>query len=724
MSLLLAASGLFRRRVPAVLQLGAADCGPACLTMVLRYHRHEVDLEDVRLRLGAGRGGVTTLGLVRAARSFGLTVRSFSVEPQELSRLPLPAIAHWSCDHYVVIERVDDRGVQIVDPARGRRHVDLEELDEELTGVVLTFEPGEAPPRSSAAEPRAIRWRTFARAYLRAAPSELVQALLASVVIQVLGLALPAFTVVLLDHVLALKTLELMPLLAVGVAVIVFAQALTNQLRAALLLRLEARVDMSFVPSFLRHLLELPLGFFEQRSTGDLLLRVGSHGIIRDILTGQTLSLLLDGSMALGYLALLFWHVPAFGLLVLVIGVLQAAVLLASARRSSEVAKEHFAAQADAHTYLIDMLAGVTAVKAAGAEARVAERFSHLFQRQVAASLRRGRLTALVDTANVAVRTASPLAMLWLGVAHVSSGEMSTGTMLAMCALGASFLAPVASLAQNGQRLPLLGTYFARLADVLDARPELDPGGALEVPRPSGRIEARNVGFRYTPSSPWVLRGVSFVVDPGEMLAIVGRTGCGKTTLLKLLLGLYLPTEGEILYDGRPLSSVDLRALRRQLGVVLQDSALHCGSVRDNIAFGDRMLPLERVVAAARAACVSEDIEALPMGYDTPLGEGGGGLSGGQRQRLALARALAHDPAILFLDEATSHLDVMTEHAVGQNLRELSCTRIVIAHRLSTVRSADRIVVLERGTVTEEGQHAELLAAGGVYAAMVEGSGG
>jgi ATP-binding cassette subfamily B protein len=414
---------------------------------------------------------------------------------------------------------------------------------------------------------------------------------------------------------------------------------------------------------------------------------------------------------------------PAFGLLVLVIGVLQVALLLASARRASEVAQEHVVAQAEAQTYLVDMLHGVMAVKAAGAEDRVTDRFSRLFQRQVAASLRRGRLTALVDTANVALRTAAPLALLWLGVTRVSSGDMTTGTMLAMCALGASFLAPVASLAQNGQRLPLLGTYIARLADVLDAGPEQEPG-VHELPRPSGRIEVRNVGFRYAPSSPWVLRGVSFTVAPGEMLAIVGRTGCGKTTLLKLLLGLYLPSEGEILYDGRPLSSVDLRSLRRQLGVVLQDGALHCGSIRDNIAFGDRTLSLERVVAAARAACLDEDIDALPMGYDTPLGEGGGGLSGGQRQRLALARALAHDSAILFLDEATSHLDVMTEHAVEQNLRELPCTRVVIAHRLSTVRNAERIVVLEGGTVTEMGRHAELLTAGGVYAAMVEGSGG
>lgn len=705
-------------RVPVVLQLGASDCGPACLAMILRHHGHEVDLADVRARLGGERGGVTTLALAQSARTFGLTVRSFSVEPGDLAQLPMPSIAHWGFDHFVVIERATADRVWIVDPARGRRQVGAEELDEELTGVVLTLAPNESFTRARSS--RAPAWRAFVRAYLRAAPGDLVQPLLASLVIQALGLALPTFTALLLDRVVPNQALGLMPLLGIGAAMIVLAQALTTRLRAALLLRLEARIDLRFVPAFFAHLLGLPLSFFEQRTSGDLLLRVASHGSIRDILTSQTFSLLLDGALVLGYLLILLLRAPSFGLLVLGIGLLQAALLIASARRAGEIAHELSAAQAEAQSYLVEMLLGVAAVKAAGAEDRVTRRFAGLFQRQVSASLRRGRLAATIDTATVAVRTAAPLAMLWLGVSRVLTGDMSTGTMLAMCALGASFLGPVGSLVQNGQRLPLLGTYVARLTDVLDAAPEQQPG-APEAPRLRGRLEVRDLGFRYGPSAPWVLRGISFVIEPGEILAIVGRTGCGKTTLLKLLLGLHPATEGEILYDGQPLSAVDRRSLRRQFGVVLQDTALHQGSVRDNIAFGDRTLPLERVRTAARAAALDQDIEALPMTYDTPLGEGGAGLSGGQRQRLALARALAHQPAILFLDEATSQLDVITERLIEHNLRALACTRVVIAHRLSTVRNADRIVVLEGGRAAEVGQHDALLSAGGIYAAMVDG---
>ncbi|MEZ4294637.1 MAG: peptidase domain-containing ABC transporter [Polyangiaceae bacterium] len=718
MTALFSAGSFLRRRVPVVLQLGAFDCGPACLAMVMGYHRRGVELSEVRARLGGERGGVTTLALVQAARSFGLTVRSFSVEPADLGQMPLPAIAHWGFDHYVVIERVTEDGVEIVDPARGRRRVGAKELDEELTGVVLTFAPGEGFARPATS--RAPAWRAFVRAYLRAAPDDLAQAMVASVVIQLLGLALPVFTALVLDRVLPLRALGVLPLLGLGAAAIVVAQALSSHLRAALLLRLEARIDTRFVPSFFGHLLGLPLGFFEQRTSADLILRVASHSAIREILTGQTFSLVLDGTLVIGYLALLLWRAPSFGALVLAIGVLQAVLLVASARRSAEISQEHAVAQAEAQSYLVEMLLNVGAVKAAGAEDRVKDRFTRLFQRQVSASLRRGRLAAVVDTATVALRTAAPLAMLWVGASAVLRGDMSAGTMLALCALGASFLAPVGSLVQHGQRLPLLGTYVARLSDVLDAAPEQE-GEKPEAPRLKGRIEVRDVGFRYGPAAPWVLRGVSFTVEPGETLAIVGRTGCGKTTLLKLLLGLYLPAEGEILYDGKRLTDVDRRSLRKQFGVVLQESALHQGSIRENIAFGDSALPLEKVEKAARLAGFDDDVAALPMAYDTPLGDGGSGLSGGQRQRLSLARALAHDPAILFLDEATSHLDVVTERRVEQNLRGLSCTRVVIAHRLSTVRGADRILVVDGGTVAESGQHEELAASGGVYSEMVSG---
>jgi len=285
--------------------------------------------------------------------------------------------------------------------------------------------------------------------------------------------------------------------------------------------------------------------------------------------------------------------------------------------------------------------------------------------------------------------------------------------------LGTVVLTSLASLVSSGQQLQLVGVYLDRLADVLEAEPEWSAETAIETRRLLGRIELRNVSFRYAPETPWIFRGVSLVVEPGQKVALVGRTGAGKSTLIKLLLGLYRPTEGQILYDGVPLEAWNHLALRQQFGVVLQEPFLFQGSVRQSISFNEPGLPLERVEDAARLAAIDEEIGLMPMGYETPVGEAGGAVSGGQRQRLSIARAVAHRPAILVLDEATSHLDVRTEHVIDENLTRLACTRIVAAHRLSTVQTADQIVVLDEGQIVERGAPADLQARGGHFAALL-----
>jgi ABC-type bacteriocin/lantibiotic exporter with double-glycine peptidase domain len=301
----------------------------------------------------------------------------------------------------------------------------------------------------------------------------------------------------------------------------------------------------------------------------------------------------------------------------------------------------------------------------------------------------------------------------------VLEGRMSLGTMLAVNTLALSFLGPLASLVSTGQQLQLAGAYLDRIADVLKTAPEQELESVRPAPPLSGRIEVRNAGFRYHPHAPWAVRHVSLAVEPGQKVAIVGRTGSGKSTLAMLLLGLYPLNEGEILYDGVSLPRLNYRTLRSQIGVVLQEPAIFSGTIRQTIAAHDPDLAWEQIVEAAQAAAIHDEIMALPLGYDTVLAEGGADLAGGQRQRLALARALAHRPPILLLDEATSHLDAVTESIVDQNLSDLQCTRIVIAHRQSTFRNAGLILVLDQGEVVEQGGHEELLALGGAYAALV-----
>jgi ABC-type bacteriocin/lantibiotic exporter with double-glycine peptidase domain len=362
---------------------------------------------------------------------------------------------------------------------------------------------------------------------------------------------------------------------------------------------------------------------------------------------------------------------------------------------------------------------GIGTLKASGAERSTFARWSTLLANQLRTSAQRGSFSAKVDFATTVIRTFAPLFLLWLGGTLVLNGSLSLGTMLAINALAASFLQPVGSLVLGAQRIQLAGAHLERIADVMQAKPEQDLCDARPAPKLIGRIELRDVSFRYDSHSPNVLDHISFTIYPGQKVALVGRTGSGKSTLAKLLLGLYLPTEGEILYDGIPLQTLDLQSLRSQWGVVLQDSFVFASSIRENISFHNPAISSSDVILAARIAEIHSDIMQMPMGYATRVEEGAGALSGGQRQRIAIARAVANRPPLLLLDEATSHLDVTTESLVDHNLDGLSCTRLVVAHRLSSVRNADLIVVLNDGSIAEQGPHRELLGRDGAYSALV-----
>ncbi len=704
------------RRVPFVQQLTEMECGAACLTMVLGYHGKHIMLDKVRDVLGPGRDGLTANGLINAAHSFGLRGRGFRVDLEELVYLDPGTILHWRFAHFVVFERLRKDGVDIVDPAGGRRTVPMQEFSHHFTGVVLDFEPGD-DFRTEAQRQAGIL--PHARRLLLSHKGVLAQIVVVSLLLQLFALAVPLLTSLVVDRVLPRGDRHLLLIVSVGLGGLVLFQFLGAFVRAHLFLTLRTQLDARMTLGFLDHLMSLPYAFFQTRSSGDLMMRMNSNAQVREVLTSGALSAALDGVLVVFYLLILLLASPTMGLIVVGLGALYVLVFLLARRQQRELTSQSIVKEARSQGYQIEMLSGMETLKSLGAEQRAAEHWSQLFVDVLNASILRGKLNAVVESTMGTLRFASPLVVLAWGALQVLDGSMSLGTMLALSALASGFLSPLATLIGTAMQFQTIASYTERIDDVLHATPEQDPDKVRPAPKLRGSISLHKVSFRYAPLAPFVVKEVTVEIPSGAFVGVVGRSGAGKSTLTALLAGLYQPTSGRISYDTYNLADFDLRSVRRQLGIVTQNPYLFGSTIRANIALAKPGSSADEVVSAAKRARVHDDILAMPMGYDTPLTDRGASLSGGQRQRLALARSLLCEPAVLILDEATSALDGITERGVQAELAELKCTRVVIAHRLSTVVDADLILVMHDGTIAEQGTHAQLLALGGHYANLV-----
>nr|AGS49701.1 cyclolysin secretion/processing ATP-binding protein CyaB [uncultured bacterium esnapd14] len=703
------------------MQLNTVECGAACLAMVLSYFRRNTSIAECRPLCGGGRGGVSAATIVSAARQFGLTARGYRPAPELFSQIELPAVAHWERNHFVVVERWSPRSVDIVDPAWGRRRLSTAEFEAGVSDAVLVMQPGEGfERRGQTAEPSTGRTLFATMTSLPGIRSVMAQILFVTVLLQLFGLALPVATKLIVDNVFGARQDALIVVIGLALGVTILAQMVATYLRYMLLIYLQGRLDWHLLTGFAEHIFRLRLRFFHERTTGDIAVRLGSIGTLRDMLANQTMAAILDATLLLIYVALMFVFDVVLALVV--VGVLATQVLLVAVMRGRvrDLMARSVSAQARVQEYMVQTLSGIATVKATGAEGHTAAETSDRLTAWTAATLRRGHLVAGMETFSTAVRTLTPLLVLWLGIWRVMDGRLSLGTMIGFIWLAGAVLGPVSTLAGNWQRLQMAGILLERLGDVL--REPGEPTGTLQPP-PSGAkgsaIELRNVCYRYDEHGPPALDDVSFVVEPGARVAIVGRSGAGKSTLAMLLLGLYQPTSGQLLFEGVPYAQLDVRALRRRFGAVVQEHFTIRGTVLENIAFAHPDASKGDILWAARVAEVHDEVDRLPLKYDTPLAERGVGLSGGQLQRLAIARALVGRPSLLILDEATSHLDSETEQRIVANLREVACTQIVIAHRLSTIREADLIIVLHDGQIIEVGNHSQLVEAGGPYSALV-----
>ncbi|HEX7839204.1 MAG TPA: peptidase domain-containing ABC transporter [Kofleriaceae bacterium] len=705
------------RKIPYIQQLEVTDCGAACLAMVLGHLGRDVTLDEAREAAGgSARDGTNAAAIVRAAEWYGLRCRALSLRNlDDLRYLPPGTILHWDFVHFVVFERVGRKGIEIVDPAAGPRVVSRDEFSKLYTGVALVFEPSDTfePKRRGRGR---FGWYLNQLAGQRHVLSRIV---VTSVLLRVFALALPLVTAVIVDRVVPRGDKNLLLVVAIGLGVMLVFQLISTLVRSHLLLQLRTNLDTRLTLGFVDYLTRLPFDFFQRRSAGDLMMRVNNNATMRELLTSNTLSALLDGLLVVGYAVLILVLAPVMGAIVIGLGLVQITVFYAARRGYREMMARSLEAQARSQSYLVEMLRGMETLKASSAEARAVERWSNLYVDELNVALERGRLSAAVDAVGSLLTTGSPLTILAIGALQVISGTITLGEMLAINALAIGLLTPLSTMVSSALQLQMLGSYMDRIDDVLRTEPEQLGQDVTRAPRITGRVSLQNVSFRYGDNLPFVVRDVSVDIRAGSTIAIVGRSGCGKSTLARMIAGLYRPTEGRVLFDGHDATRLELKSLRRQIGVVFQQPSLFAGSIRGAIALSDPNASYEQIVDAARHAAVDEDIRAMPMGYDTILNDGGASMSGGQRQRVALARALVHKPALLILDEATSALDGETERRVIRSLEDLRCTRIILAHRLSTIVNADLILVMDAGEVVEAGTHHELLARDAHYSRLV-----
>lgn len=716
-----------RKRVPVVLQMSAADCGAACLAMIVRYWGGSTTLSACQAAMGGNAHGVTALQIAQTARAMGLTVQAFRHTGQGFAQAQLPAILHWQGIHFVVLETWEPERVRIVDPAVGRRTLTPAEFVAGYSGVTLAVSPGaDFTVMQQAALPASATatWRAYLRRVLAVPGSRtlLAQLLIASLLYQLAGLTLPAATWLVVERLLPAASAWQLTWLGLGLLVALAAQALISYARAALVIRLQQRLDHQLIPAFFSHLLRLPYPFFQERTTGDLIARLEGNRAIRELVLSGVMTGLLDGGLALLYLVILYSQMPLFGTLVTVVAVGQFWLLGRAGEQIHAQSQIQLAVQADEEGFAVQLIRGIETIKTAGREAWIIAEWQRRFTATLDATVRHRYTVARIQSVLQLLSNATPLLLLWLGISAVQSGQLSLGQMLALIVLATAALAPLGNLAEQLQRVQQIGAYLERLGDVLDTVPEAVAGSAAQEVILQGGIVVNNLTFRYGREGVFGLHDLSFQIAPGEKVAIMGPTGAGKSTLVRLLLGLYRPEHGEITYDGYRVEEIGLLRLRQSIGVVLQDCFLLSGTIRENIALHQPDLPLAQVMAAAQHAAIHDEILRLPMGYETRVGEGGSGLSGGQRQRIALARALAIKPAILILDEATSHLDTPTEQRIQRALAALQVTQVIIAHRLSTVRHVDRVFILEGGRLVETAPAALLARPNGTDAWQAEGN--
>jgi len=708
-------------RTPVILQLEATECGAAALASVLAYHGRRVPLEELRHACGVSRDGSRASNIVKAARHYGLTTRAFKKEPAQLAALPLPAIIFWNFNHFVVLEGIGPKGAWLNDPAFGRRFVPTDEFDESFTGVVMTFTPSDKfrPGGERSMPIRALLGR------LKGTAAALAFAVLAAAGLVIPGLAAPAYVTLFIDKVLVAKADSwLMPLIAVmiGSGLISAGFVLLQHYN---LVRFRTYIALTESVRFIWHILRLPITYFDQRYAIEVAGRTSLNGDLADLLSGNLALSLLNVLMISVYAAVM----SQYDLVLTAIGVgFAAANLVALTLVTRSVVDLGRRQQIDSGLLRAATVRGfamMDTVKATGTESLFLSRWCGYHAKLLNAEQAMAQKRIILNALPLGLSLLSTVVVIVVGGQRVMTGAITIGMLLGFQTLLTLFSTPVNQLVSFGSELQEVRAGLERLDDVL--KQKLDPGflpapGILpsQPSRISGPLRVDDVSFGYSPLDPPLIEGFSLHLAASARIGIVARSGSGKSTAGRLLVGLYQPWSGEIRLGGHRYPDLPRNTLRHSIAYVDQNTALFPGSIRDNIGLWDPTLPDERYVTAAQDAMIHAEIAARPLGFDHPVAEAGRDFSGGQRQRIMIARALALNPLVIVLDEATNELDAATEAQVMDNIRRRGCGCIVIAHRLSTIRDCDEILVMTQGRIVERGTHQALMQYNGEYRSLIE----
>ena len=713
--------GRGRRATPTVLQMEATECGAACLAMILAYYGRWAPLEELRVRCGVSRDGVKAASVLRAAREYGLHATGYRRDPEDLFDLPFPMVVFWNFNHFLVLEGIRGKVVYVNDPSEGQRRISMREFDEGFTGVCLAFAPG-PDFRRGGAKPSLLRGLA---SRLGNARSPLLFVVLVTLTLVVPGLAIPTISKVFVDDVLVPLNESLLTPLLIGLGTAAVLQGVLIWLQQICLARMEAKLSLVTTARFFRHVVTLPMAFFQQRFAGDVADRITSNDRVAGLLSSDVATNGINMLTMVIYAAVMFSYDPALTLVAFAMAALNVLALRLASRAREDGQRRLLKEYGKVAGASVNGVHMIETIKANGAEGEFFERWSGMHANALDAQRDLGLVTSLLNVVPPLLSACTTIAILGVGGLRLLDGALTVGGLVAFQLLARSFSAPLEGLVRFAADLQTIKGDLARLDDVLQHAPDARAVRGVEEPPPEapepprGFVALENVSFGYNVREAPLIESFNLSIRPGQRVALVGRTGSGKSTVGKLVCGLLKPWSGVVRVDGRAIEDVPPVHLIEAISYVDQEIVLFEGSVHDNVTLWNPLVEDHSVARALRDAAVHDEVMSRSRKYDAPVEENGRNFSGGQRQRLEIARALVSDPAVLVLDEATAALDPVTEQKIDDRLRQRGCTCLIVAHRLSTIRDADEIIVLDGGRVVQQGTHDRLIGEDGPYRTLV-----